>query len=148
MRNGLWIILLVLSLSAYALCMAFDAFLIDGPEPSAWSSPFMLLLFGWMGIFGGAVAWFANPLLLASWILLVCGLSRVALWIAGGALLTGLSFLTIDSLLISEAPTFAHITRLGAGYWLWLVSMGLAMVAGLARATAQASRFRSEKTSL
>ena len=145
MLRRLWIAFLVLSLAVYAGSFYFDAFTIEGPEQSAFACPSMLLFFGWFGIFGGAVAWFANPILFMSWIFLLFGMSRTAFWLAGAALLTALTFLNIDTILISEAPTFRRVTGIGAAYWLWLASMGLAMAAGLTRAIAQAAARRTSK---
>jgi hypothetical protein len=91
--------LITISAVLFVLSLATDCFYISGENPRAWSSGFGLLCLGWLGIFGGIVAWFANPLLLLTW---VCMAIRPLRWVALGALILALSFLLHSSIL--KAP--------------------------------------------
>jgi len=41
-----------------------------------------------------------------------------------------LAFLFRQTIVASEAPTYAKIIGCGAGYWLWLTSAGFVIVSG------------------
>ena len=60
------------SVALFAVCLVNDGYYIDGPDPRAWAPAWGLLLFGWVGVFTGTVAWFANPVLFLAWITLPC----------------------------------------------------------------------------
>jgi hypothetical protein len=118
------VILFVASLTQFA-------FYVDTPD--AWGDrAFFLLLIGWLGIFSGELSWFANPLLAASWVAAFVGEKSVAIVSAIAALILATTFLLRDTLIASEAPTYAKITGYGLGYWLWLLSIGLSMLSACA----------------
>ncbi len=122
---------LIASWALYGLCLTQSGFDLDSGDPQ-WSPGYVLLALGWLAALTGIFAWFANPLLLAA---LICGVFRA--WrattvLAVVALLVALSFLRVDQIVVSEAPTYAKVARLGPGYWLWLASMIVCAGAGLA----------------
>jgi hypothetical protein len=84
------------------------------------------LLFGWLG--NGA--WYANPLLLLTWILLLIpNGGRKALYFAAGSLALSLSFLFQRRIIGDAAGHEFAITRYAAEYWIWLASTGTALAA-------------------
>jgi len=134
------------SVVLFAVCLTQDGFYIEGANPRAWASALYLFLIGWLGLLSGTIAWFANPLLIAAWVLFWLRRYWIALALGAAALFCALSFLNVDTVVVSEAPTFAKVTGFGLGYWLWITSMivitagsGLALL-GLVRDA------RAEKT--
>jgi hypothetical protein len=117
--------ILAVSLLLFLICLTQDGFLVEGENPRAWSSAGYLLLFGWLGLLSGVVAWLANPLWVAAWIAFAWRRRRLALGLGLAALLCALSFLKVDTVMVSEAPTFAKVTSVGVGYWLWIASMAV-----------------------
>ena len=88
----------------------------------------LLLLAGWLGLFSGMAAWLANPLLAATWGLMLSRRTRfAALPCAFASFAFALSFLRHDEIMTSEAPTYSRITGYGPGYWLWVGSIATAL---------------------
>jgi hypothetical protein len=129
-KLGRYIILLA-SIALFLVCLTQDGFYIEGPNPRAVSSAFYLLLVGWLGLLSGTIAWFANPLVIAAWVLFALRRHGFALGLSVAALFCALSFLNVDTVVVSEAQTFAKVTGFGFGYWLWVASM-LVIAAGSA----------------
>ena len=117
----------------FLISLTQDAFLIEGNDPRAWASGWGLLLFGWIGIGygGGHLCWLANPLVLASWVFYFLRRRSVAITCSALALVFALIFLAADEIVRSEAPEYAAITSLEVGFWLWVSSMILAVLAAL-----------------
>jgi hypothetical protein len=99
-----------------------------------------VLLLGWLELVAisdvgpfVALPWFANPCLLLAWMLTLARLRRAAgLAFAGIGCLLGASFLLGTSLQISEGGGPSTIVSRGAGYWLWLASLCLAVLGAAA----------------
>ena len=118
-------VVLYLSLGLFLISLTQPAFYIDRSDYDAWSSPIGLLLVGWLPILGGewsSLPWLANPLIFLSWILIQKN-QKAFLWTGLLAVLLAVSFLGVDEIMSSEAPTYSKITAYKAGYWLWLASM-------------------------
>jgi hypothetical protein len=111
------------SIALFIVCLTQDGFYIEGPNPRAWASALYLFLLGWLGLLSGTIAWFANPLLIAAWVLFRLRRYWIALALGVAALFCALSFLNVDTVVVSEAPTFAKVTGFGLGYRLWIASM-------------------------
>jgi hypothetical protein len=118
------------SLALFAASLTRDGY-YTGDQRTPSGACIGLLLLGWLGIFDGVLAWLANPLLAAAWIVIwirrpgfaACGL-------AGTALAFSLSFLLHQDLLINGAGHRSAITGYGAGYWLWIGSIATMVVGG------------------
>lgn len=114
---------LIASLLLFALSLANDAYSTSYDAGSGGHPGVFLLLLGWLGIaWGGTLAWLANPALGVAWAFFIRkrhGYSGAA---AAVALLLMLSFLFQDTVIASEAPTYAQITGYSSGYWLWVAS--------------------------
>jgi hypothetical protein len=133
-RRRLATILVAMSIGLFALSLASDCYYIDGADPRAWSPGWGLLLVGWLGIGSGGTAWLANPALITGWITFFCRKTVVSLFCSLVALLLMISFLSVDTVIRSEAPTYARVIGYGSGYWLWLTSAGALLAGAVVRA--------------
>lgn len=122
-KAALWI-----SVVLYVMCLTQDGYYIDGPDPTAWSPAYGLLISGWLGLFVGVFAWLANPLLFASWFLLAISKHRAAFLVSLGAFLFAMSFLLHSEVISSTKPTYSKIIGYGIGYWLWIASVLILVV--------------------
>jgi hypothetical protein len=127
--------LVALSVLSYLVSMIEDV--VPG-----WQGAGVLLL-GWVELVAikddplVALAWFANPLLFAAWILTLYGKNRVAIGAAGGALTLSSLFLLGHSVLSSEAGGLFPVKQHGLAYDFWLASIAIAFVATVVRARLQ-----------
>ena len=114
---------LVLSVILFAESLLHDAFCVSGicSDWTGWS----ILLYGALG----HASWFANPLLLASWIAALFARRIPALILSLAALGLAASFMFETSVITNEAVMANPITGLREGYWLWLASMVCAVIA-------------------
>jgi signal transduction histidine kinase len=101
---------------------------------STWNG-WEILLFGWMGIFSGSIAWFGNLFLLAAWLGLAFGKKRsseiTSLVMSLLAVALALSTLQLKELIIDEGGGRTPIVGHGWGYYLWLASIVLTMLGSL-----------------
>ncbi|MDB5292773.1 MAG: hypothetical protein JWL69_4014 [Phycisphaerales bacterium] len=106
----------------------------DGPtENHKWAPALTLFLFGWSGILARVVAWFANPALGATWMLMRFRSKRLAaLCCAIASLALSLSFLLQKEIMADEAGHMSRITAYGFGYWLWIASIATALAGCIA----------------
>jgi hypothetical protein len=86
------------------------------------------LLTGWMTVFGGYIAWLANPLLVMSWIQLFKSKYTAAALYSIAAFAAAASFLLQSRIWLDEAGNIGLITARASGYWLWLSSIGIALI--------------------
>lgn len=89
-----------------------------------------LLLIGWVGVFGGIVAWLANPALLMVWIFTFSRYRRAEAVICSVAALG----LALSFLFVKEMPgetESAKIISYGLGYWLWIGSIVMAFAGSM-----------------
>ena len=101
---------------------------------------------GWAGLFSGgaAISWMANPLLLASWLLLGKKL-KAAMFLSIFATLLSLSFLLFDGIVDNEGGQPHKIISYKAGYWLWAGSCICMMVGTYALMLRHNTRRRAER---
>ncbi len=93
----------------------------DGAHPSI-----ALFLIGWMGMIDGKIAWYANPALFAGWRITQRLETRpISLLYPLVSLGLSASFLAHDEIMVNEGGGRAPIVGYGAGYWLWLSSIGV-----------------------
>ena len=130
--------------------LLYLASLTQNPYRTAWPAPegqyfggLALLLIGWVGVFGGVVAWLANPALLMAWIFTFSRYRRAeAVICALAALGLALSFLSVKEIDVDEAGNHAKIISYALGYWLWVGSIVMAcagsMVAAFRKGEARA----------
>jgi UDP-N-acetylmuramyl pentapeptide phosphotransferase/UDP-N-acetylglucosamine-1-phosphate transferase len=129
--GGLSFFVMIASVLLFAVSLTQDGYYIardgfDKADP-AWG----LLLIGWLGM-GETLAWFANPMLLAAWLLTWRKQGIPAIVAASLALVLSLSFLLTDKILCDEAGNRSPIIGYGYGYWLWIASIVVAFVAAVA----------------
>ena len=118
---------LFVSLACYFLACVLPALHFvnsgNGPDPM---NGFNILMIGWMGVFVGQFAWFANPFILLSGIVFL-----FRQWLASIlVILVGLAIsLNTFTLFGQEIPADeANVNKLslvslGPGYYLWIASM-------------------------
>jgi hypothetical protein len=120
--------LVLASVIVFVVSLALPGYYVGGGS-SSWSPGFACLLCGCLG----APAWLANPCLFATWF----GLRREsALRItpvvsAVAALAFAIAFLFQHQVPRDEAGNMDTITARGLGYWLWLTSIVVALVASV-----------------
>lgn len=104
--------LMILALTQEAYCTAEDCM-----------GSINVFIFGIFGIFIGGdetLSWFANPLLVLSWIFI--NNRKITLLLSLLSTLLALSFLMFDEVVINEAGHSKAITMYALGYWLWVGS--------------------------
>lgn len=84
---------------------------------------FMALALGGFGMLNGgaAIAWLANPLLIASW-MITKRVNNASLFVSLGAMLMALSFLLFGQVVTNENGGKQPIGAIETGYWLWFLS--------------------------
>jgi hypothetical protein len=91
-------------------------------------TPFMglaLFLWGPFGLLDGTVAWYANPFLALTSLLLVARRYGLVVLFGIPCLALALSTLAMHEVLINERPTYAAIAGYGPGFYLWLASLAI-----------------------
>lgn len=83
----------------------------------------IVFVFGIFGILSGGVglSWFANPLIIASWISIKNNKTSTILSII--AFVLSFSFLFFKEIMTDESGKLRNIGRYKSGYWLWLLSI-------------------------
>lgn len=118
-----------------AISLANDAFYVDDADnPRKWAPSFALFFVGWAAMLGGAPAgtfwWLANPALIAAWFMFSYRSTRpFAVAPALLSLFVSLSFMLCDHFPDGTSGKFIRITGYGAGYWLWIASITVMVVA-------------------
>lgn len=96
-----------------------------------WASSLLPLPIGWLGVLEAYFGWFANPLLFVAWILLLIPRARRA------ALICSLPALLRSPTTLIQRPDIwgdndkAVIIQFGAGCWLWLASISVALAGSI-----------------
>ena len=107
-----------------------NSYYLAGENPKAWSPAVYSLLLGPIGLFDGVFEWLANPVLAAAWVFFFARKNKIALLLGSLASVLMLAFLFRQTIIASEAPTYAKIIGYGAGYLLWVTSGVLVIVSG------------------
>ena len=68
--KSLRIMVLILSCLLFIISLTQTAYVTE-PTDSIASHAFVALLTGWLNFMGPGISWFANPLLIVSWVLLL-----------------------------------------------------------------------------
>ena len=119
--KSLRIMVLILSCLLFIISLTQTAYVTE-PTDSIASHAFVALLTGWLNFMGPGISWFANPLLIVSWVLLLNNKINFSLISSFIAVLFCLSFLLFDKIALDEAVNYGEILGYGNGYWLWLAS--------------------------
>lgn len=111
--------LLFISIGLFVLSLPFRCYCTG----DSCTYSFMALALGGFGMLNGgaAIAWLANPLLLASW-MITKKVNNASLFVSLGAMLMALSFLLFDQVVSNENGGKQSIESVRAGYWIWLLS--------------------------
>lgn len=114
--------LLVISIGIFLISLSQKSYCHDN-ECGIFGSGFILLIFGWVGLFvgGAGICWIANPLLILSWILIRKKLiASIILSVISTAFT--IAFLFFDKIMVDEAGNYGEITGYKLGFWLWMTS--------------------------
>jgi len=76
--------------------------------------------------------WLANPFLFLSWISFE-KYKKASLLLSILATITGLSFLSFDQIMTTEAGHYSNIIEYKLGYWLWISSMVIILLGNILR---------------
>lgn len=128
--------LLWVSIALYVASLSQETFCASG-NCSGWPG-YGILLFGILGI-GGSLAnvtWIANPILFLSWLFIWQRDRRLSLAFSGAALIVAAAFMLMPNVVNNEGGVAVPITGLRLGYWLWLASMVVAVLAAPTRSNA------------
>ena len=127
---------LALSIALFVTCFFFPAYEVAGKSGPYLESPLEVLITGWLGAHYSMLEWYANPLLLISWLLAIYKSYALSFLSALGAIYLGLSFLARKQMVLDTSPNYGDITGHGPGYWLWIASMALSLFTATAGAIA------------
>lgn len=126
--------LTVLSIALYILSMFFTPFYVANPKADIYSNSFFILLSGWMAVLGGGLfltlIWLANPLYIFG-TFLVLNKEKFAVIPVTLSLLLAIYFTTLDSVMDGESGKTTAISKLGAGFYLWISSFITMFFAGV-----------------
>jgi hypothetical protein len=88
---------------------------------------YVVLATGFLGVFVGVFAWFANPLMLLAVLLSLSRRRVVAMVLAVAAVALGLQAYALDAVPFNEASmepdNLNYVDRLGYGFYLWMASL-------------------------
>lgn len=115
------IIVFILSCLLFIISLTQTAYITE-PAESIASHAFVAFLTGWLNFMGPGISWFANPLLIISWILLLNNKIKFCIISSFIAVLFCLSFMLFNKIALDEAVNYGEILGYGTGYWLWLTS--------------------------
>lgn len=128
-RRFLWLTCLIVCVVVFCFSLSLES-LFDVTGGNSMRG-FDFLVMGWIGIFYGMPAWYANPLLL--WSLLLSWkypFESMACALVG--LLIGATALPVHEMVLDESGSLVPV-RLELGYYLWLCCFILAFVASYIR---------------
>jgi hypothetical protein len=124
------------SAAVFAIACALPALrfqTLNGTEQSWFGGAIFLL--GWMGALVGQFGWFANLLLLGSWISFGFRWRRAAILLAGGALLLAAQTFALFGEAIPADEGGVNkltLTHFMPGFYFWIASIVIALVGGIA----------------
>jgi len=128
-KGHCWLICLLLCVVMFCFSLSLDS-LFDAARGNSMRG-LDILLMGWIGIFYGMPAWYANPLLVSS-LLLSRKYPFESMACALVGFLFGATALLVHQMVLDESGRPVAI-RLEFGYYLWLCSFTLAFVASYIR---------------
>ena len=114
-------ILILISILIFIVACSQKIYCTNDNCGEYWSG-LAVLISGIFGVFigGACITWFANPLILISW--LTYKKTKFSLVMSILALAFGMSFLFFDKIIIDEAGHYGKITGYEIGYYLWNIS--------------------------
>jgi hypothetical protein len=108
---------IVLAVVLFISSLGFNTLILSQGDPS-FLIGLVCLLFGF-----SYAAWFANPLFLATVVLLSLNRSRLALAISTASVILAVTTFLIQKAPFNEAGHMANVVGYGLGFYLWITSM-------------------------
>ena len=121
-------IFFLISVILFVVSLTQKTFCIDGVCEAR---GILNLFTGWLGVIytkGGSNAWLANPLLILSWFFLTRR-PKLALTFSLLAFFFALRFYFQETIIKNEAGMIGKITNYKSGYWFWLSSIVVVVLA-------------------
>lgn len=121
----------LLSIIVFIVALSQPAYCIDNKCGLKWGG-LISLVSGALGFYTGeaALTWLANPLLIVSWITFF-NFKKASFILSIGATGLGLHFLNFNRIMINEGGGYGQITGHEIGYWLWVSSMVIILIANV-----------------
>lgn len=116
------------SILLFLACLTQKAYYLHGSHAPADS--LYLLVIGAFGLLDGIFAWYANPVLFLSYLFFYIKRFNWSILLGFLALLLMASFFLSKTMIVSDGGTRAPIIAYGLGFWLWMASAVVAIVAG------------------
>ena len=90
-------------------------------------------VFGWFDLFAGVWCWLANPLLALAWLLLVLKKRVAAVALSSASLALAVSSVQLFGVGVMKDESGARypVERLGPGFYVWCVAIGVAPAGAL-----------------
>jgi len=144
MNNRTSYLLLLLSILTFAVSLATPAFWYDGgPGKHDADMGWEALVLGWFpAIFGifmiptgnleyfGTFSWLASPVLWMSWVGILMKSKSLTVNSACAAICLSLLFFTCRNIPVPDNQSMNDVS-VGIGYFIWLLSMGCSLIAGV-----------------
>src|SRR5262249_41920588 len=89
----------------------------------------VLLVFGWMGVFQGAAGWFANPCFFLATVAMMLRADRIAIPAGAAAVAFALMSFLVRDIRQGDLVVNGAIVGYGPGFFLWLSAMVLSFAA-------------------
>lgn len=129
-----------LSVGLYVISLPMTAFVTENISYVGFGALFDGIL-GVLFASGVNWPWFANPALFVAWLFLLFRAATTAAAIfSGAALVAAVYFFAFPRVMNNEGGVVVRVSSLELGYWLWLASIVLALVAAAARLQFNAAR--------
>lgn len=122
---------LLASVTLFVICLALPAYTIGSGGNGFSARGYVSLLTGWIAPLVLVWEWFANPALFISWLKLRKQKFAAGTAFAVLALIVASSFMFRQTLVVDEGGSPRDIASKDIGYWLWLISIGVALVGNL-----------------
>lgn len=123
-QNLVWISLVVYVVSLFLPGIIYEPSVATGyVRPTDFG--YQILSLGWLGIFYGYIAWYANPLYFIALVVLKAKAYRTAFKLSIASILVGLTALLINTVPANEGGGVTAIRSFGIGYYIWLVALAV-----------------------
>ncbi len=125
----------ILAIIIYLLSMTMESYLVNG-KSSIGSYGLIAFLYGWLNFNLIGVIWLANPLFITSSLFIMFSKKQNLPFVLSLiASILAISFTQVTEIIRTEAGHTGKIDRYLLGYWLWLLSILLMLIATIVNKT-------------
>jgi hypothetical protein len=125
--------LFYLSIFLFVISLTQKTFCLEPANCEDTLPGYFLIVIGILGVaFGGAcLCWLANPFILIAW--LSFKNIKISFFFSLLAVISSSSFLLFKEMIANEGGTYSEISHYHAGYWFWLSSIFIMLIANTIR---------------